>query len=406
MSSYTEENNSDEEVASSLLSLGDVAVQFPSRALEFQKINDVSKLQERNHDEGRADGPIVQKRSNCFSQLCTPSCHVQAQTKEENYFSVSSCAENFTHSSRCLPAKLMTLLLDDTFSDILTFLPDGKAFIITRLKLFISSLMSRFLGISKFSTFVRKLNHWGFEQINNQSGPIEFRHPLFVKGDWKSLQKLRLRPRSQPLTEKISTGTPSSFQIVPRRKVVSRSSSPQNIQSETDISRSSSPQHVQSIINRHLEISDTLDAKIKILREENRRFQSYNGQDDQLDNSHQLEKLSQIDVNNVTKVIVDAAIDCLMRDEDHTRILFDRQRRQLRRPSILPRGMLTSAMTRNILARTSSTYNNEISILKEMTAANQISYVPHSSQISSLLEHEELLPSKICSSGNINFPLH
>lgn len=110
---------------------------------------------------------------------------------------------------RSFTESLMCLLLDDEYSQILTFLPDGLSFGIINSKVFADDVMPNVFGIRNVSSFVRKLHRWGFERIlDKKTHNVDvFRHPLFRKGDWASCQKIkccgRQRQRELPATDEV-----------------------------------------------------------------------------------------------------------------------------------------------------------------------------------------------------------
>lgn len=64
------------------------------------------------------------------------------------------------------PQKLMSVLDTEQFSDIITWLPHGKGFIILQKKKFASDVMPIYFKHSKFTSFTRKLNRWGFTRVS------------------------------------------------------------------------------------------------------------------------------------------------------------------------------------------------------------------------------------------------
>lgn len=54
-----------------------------------------------------------------------------------------------------------------------SWLPDGKAFVIYDIKKFTKGVVPKFFKASKFSSFTRKLYRWGFRQLNRGIGPDE-----------------------------------------------------------------------------------------------------------------------------------------------------------------------------------------------------------------------------------------
>eukprot|EP00537_Pseudo-nitzschia_pungens_P011610 CAMPEP_0172382676 /NCGR_PEP_ID=MMETSP1061-20121228/608_1 /TAXON_ID=37318 /ORGANISM="Pseudo-nitzschia pungens, Strain cf. pungens" /LENGTH=471 /DNA_ID=CAMNT_0013110641 /DNA_START=100 /DNA_END=1515 /DNA_ORIENTATION=+ len=77
------------------------------------------------------------------------------------------------------PEKMMNLMkyVDEknkTEKDFcISWLPEGKAFVIYNIKEFTSSVIPKFFKASKFCSFTRKLYRWGFRQLNRGIGPDE-----------------------------------------------------------------------------------------------------------------------------------------------------------------------------------------------------------------------------------------
>lgn len=102
---------------------------------------------------------------------------------------------------RTFAESLMDMLLDDQYSGIITFLPDGQQFGIIHSKKFCEQVMPKVFGIRTFSSFVRKLNRWGFERVmEKKTHDVDiFRHELFVKGNWAACARIKCvghRPKS------------------------------------------------------------------------------------------------------------------------------------------------------------------------------------------------------------------
>jgi hypothetical protein len=63
-------------------------------------------------------------------------------------------AENF-------PQKLMNILSDPDNDGVITWLPNGRSFVIRNRKLFAEKVMPKFFPRkAKYSSFTRKLNRW------------------------------------------------------------------------------------------------------------------------------------------------------------------------------------------------------------------------------------------------------
>lgn len=237
------------------------------------------------------------------------------------------------HKSLPLPETLMALLIDPVYQDMLTFLPDDNTFAILRPKVFASLLLPRFFSMSKLSSFVNKLEQWGFKKVNDgpKIGFQRFRHPLFRKDQWELCRKIKLQ--SRPRAKKSRKSSPPPQSLKPNyysnliEDIISQDS---KVEEEPE----------QSTEDRQL----ALQAQLRALQQEESQLTAKKSQlSRERRLSLQTSQLSSTgDVIEATKDIVGAAIDCLLVDEDHTRSLLARHSLSFQQPrnSIFPQGLL------------------------------------------------------------------
>eukprot|EP00957_Ditylum_brightwellii_P012030 908669-Ditylum_brightwellii.AAC.1 len=60
----------------------------------------------------------------------------------------------------------MEILSNEENSDIITWLDHGKGFVIIQKKRFVLEVMPKFFKQSKYTSFTRKLNRWGFTRVS------------------------------------------------------------------------------------------------------------------------------------------------------------------------------------------------------------------------------------------------
>merc|ERR1712232_597257 len=83
------------------------------------------------------------------------------------------------------PQKLMEILSDDTLSDVISWLPHGRSFVVVRPDIFTAKVLPKYLppidsrSSTKYPSFTRKLNRWGFRQATKGPDSGAFHHPLF-----------------------------------------------------------------------------------------------------------------------------------------------------------------------------------------------------------------------------------
>ena len=92
----------------------------------------------------------------------------------------------------------MAILDDDHFPDIISWLPDGSGFTIHDKKRFeVEVLPVYFLKQSKYTSFTRRMNRWGFTiQLHGHKSASYF-HPMFIRGVPARCLGMSLKPKSR-----------------------------------------------------------------------------------------------------------------------------------------------------------------------------------------------------------------
>jgi len=76
----------------------------------------------------------------------------------------------------------MEILSNNECSDVIAWLPLGKAFIIYKQNRFIDEILPKYFKKSKYTSFTRKLNHWGFNRVIRGPDTGAYYHHLFQRG--------------------------------------------------------------------------------------------------------------------------------------------------------------------------------------------------------------------------------
>jgi hypothetical protein len=116
--------------------------------------------------------------------------------------------------------QLMALLDDETYSDVLTWMPGGKAFTIVNPKKFTLVEMPKLFNIRNMSSFVRKLTRWGFSRVHEKETMNSdiFKHKEFQQGNLKLCSQIKCigrPPSSSSLLQKALPKTPAMSPIKP-----------------------------------------------------------------------------------------------------------------------------------------------------------------------------------------------
>lgn len=77
----------------------------------------------------------------------------------------------------------MQVVSDPTSDDVIAWLPHGKGFIIYKKKKFASDVLPNHFKQSKYTSFTRKLNRWGFTRVTRGPETGAYYHKFFQRGD-------------------------------------------------------------------------------------------------------------------------------------------------------------------------------------------------------------------------------
>merc|ERR1719253_1639138 len=80
------------------------------------------------------------------------------------------------------PGKLLEVLYRSDLADSIVWMSHGRAFIVKKPKLFTTDVLPRFFKQTKFLSFTRQLNLWGFKRISRGLDAGCYYHELFLRG--------------------------------------------------------------------------------------------------------------------------------------------------------------------------------------------------------------------------------
>lgn len=80
------------------------------------------------------------------------------------------------------PEKLHEVLSDDKYSDIISWQPHGRCFLLHKPQEFLQSIMHKHFRQSKLTSFQRQLNLYGFCRITTGPDKGSYYHELFLRG--------------------------------------------------------------------------------------------------------------------------------------------------------------------------------------------------------------------------------
>lgn len=181
-------------------------VEAASARFDNQQLMD--KLRKSSKQKQHLPTTTVQVRPVLFSTLTTPKT-VPAVADTGAGIATPTDRRSFLE-------ELKLLLDDDSYSDVLTWMPDGQAFTLVHPKLFAKDVMPRILHIRTMSSFLRKLNQLGFARMlcKKTMNLDIFHRPGFAR-DRRGQEKCRIEDDRDILNNGTNDLPPPSISLPP-----------------------------------------------------------------------------------------------------------------------------------------------------------------------------------------------
>ncbi len=153
--------------------------------------------------------------------------------------------------------QLMAMLENESISDIISWLPDGEAFMIHDKKIFSTEVLPMYFHRSiKYSSFTRRMNRWKFIHLPaGCKSKSAYQHPLFRKNGRETCMQMKPKPQKVS-TSKVEVSQEVSYsngQAMPLcvKSLDAVASSDGNEASETIISEYDHHQSQSKLISLH-----------------------------------------------------------------------------------------------------------------------------------------------------------
>jgi len=155
----------------------------------------------------RSDGS--KRKRSAKDSLTTNLCK---KIRQEETFELSS---EESYDTQTFPEKIMELLQENSFPDAIWWLPCGKV-VVVKEKEFTENVLNKIFQGTKFLSFVRTLNRWGFKKKTRRdlpSGVKAFHHELFLKNApdlAKYVRREGVRKKKTPKQNKMISSSDST----------------------------------------------------------------------------------------------------------------------------------------------------------------------------------------------------
>lgn len=134
------------------------------------------------------------------------------------------------------PSKLHSILSQEEISHIISWLPNGRSFLVHKPDAFLKTVMPFHFDQTKLTSFRRQLNLYGFKRVLSGSDKGAYYHSLFLRGKPELCSQMlrtaiKKRPKTDPDFNAISTIEESSPVL---KEIIFRPVSPISSDDESD----------------------------------------------------------------------------------------------------------------------------------------------------------------------------
>lgn len=147
-------------------------------------------------------------------------------TQQQSGASSSSMEYHGVHQAVPFPWKLHEMLEEadsNNFTNIVSWLPDHSSFRVHQPEIFVNQIMPKYFRQTKYKSFQRQLNMWGFERLISGPNKGGYSHESFVRGQPALCHRMkRLKIKGTGTCSKPASSpsfSPNKFQnssVIPR----------------------------------------------------------------------------------------------------------------------------------------------------------------------------------------------
>ena len=157
--------------------------------------------------------------------VTAPCCYQQNQPAGVAHIVPNSAPHTLSSTKGKFPMRMHVVLSDPQVSDVITWLPCGRSFIILRPDLLASRVLPLYFSQEsrgvRYSSFTRKLNRWGFRQISSGPNSGAFYHELFTRDDVEACKAMVCAKSRKRDAKSVSSGSTVSGTSLTKPAVIS-----------------------------------------------------------------------------------------------------------------------------------------------------------------------------------------
>ena len=94
----------------------------------------------------------------------------------------------------------MEIVSNEENADVISWLPHGKGFAIYKKKKFASDILPKYFKQSKYTSFTRKLNRWGFTRVTRGPETGAYYHKYFQRGETRLCMQMGCPAKMQTMS--------------------------------------------------------------------------------------------------------------------------------------------------------------------------------------------------------------
>ena len=128
---------------------------------------------------------LLQDNKKADSELSQPCSEREAEVRErlrELPCTYGPKRKNTGGVTKPFPGKLLEVLERTDLAEIIEWMSHGRAFLVKQPKTFASQVLPRYFKQTKYLSFTRQLNLWGFKRITRGKDMGAYYHELFLRG--------------------------------------------------------------------------------------------------------------------------------------------------------------------------------------------------------------------------------